>query len=109
MVCTSSQFTYLGLLALLEERILTRLAGSLVLGEVAVGADLLQDLLVDSLEVDLGGGSDNVSGIYPSQRNAIDFEGTGDEENTLRKVLKENDTLAAETTSEEDNDGAGLQ
>jgi hypothetical protein len=101
--------TYLGLLALLEERVLTRLVGGLVLGEVAVLADLVQDLRVNALQVNGGGGSDDISGIYPSQRNAVNFEGTGDEEDTLRKVLKENDTLAAETTSEEDNDGSRLE
>jgi hypothetical protein len=101
--------TYLGLLALLEERVLTRLVGGLVLGEVAVCADLVQNLRVDALQVDRGGGSDDISGVYPSQRNAVNFEGTGDEEDTLGKVLEENDTLATETTSEEDNDGTGLK
>jgi len=103
------QWTYLRLLALLEERILTRLVGGLVLGEVAVLADLVYDLLVDTLQINLGGGSDNISCVYPSQRNAVDFERTGDEEDTLGKVLEENDTLAAETTSEEDDDGTGLE
>jgi hypothetical protein len=99
--------TYLRLLALLEERILTRLVGGLVLGEVAVLADLIQNLRVDALQVDGGGGCDDIAGVDPSQRNAVDFERTGDKENTLGKVLQENDTLAAETTSEEDNDGTG--
>jgi hypothetical protein len=83
--------------------------GSLVLGEVAILADLVQDLRVNALQVNRSRGRDNVSGVYPSQRNAVDFEGTGDEEHTLRKVLKEDNTLAAETTSEEDNDGSGLE
>lgn len=82
---------------------------SLVLGEVAILADLVQDLGVDTLQVNGSGGSDDISGVYPSQRNAVDFEGTGDEEDTLGKVLEENDTLAAETTGEEDDDGAGLE
>ena len=106
---TSGGCTYLGLLALLEERILTRLVGSLVLGEVAVLADLVQNLGVNALQVNGGGGSDDISGVYPSQRNAVDFEGTGDEEDTLGKVLEEDDTLAAEATSEEDDDGTGLE
>jgi hypothetical protein len=83
--------------------------GGLVLGEVAVLADLVQDLGVNALQVNRGGGSDDISGVYPSQRNAVNFEGTGDEENTLGEVLEENDALAAETTSEEDNDGTGLE
>jgi hypothetical protein len=101
--------TYLGLLALLEERVLTGLVGRLVLGEVAVLANLVQNLRVDTLQVDRGRGSDHISGVYPSQRNAVDFERSGDKEDTLGKVLEENDTLAAETTSEEDDDGSGLE
>jgi hypothetical protein len=101
--------TYLGLLALLEERVLTRLVGGLVLGEVTVLADLVQNLRVDALQVDRGRGSDDISGVYPSQRNAVDFEGSGDKEDTLGEVLEEDNTLAAETTSEEDDDGAGLE
>jgi hypothetical protein len=83
--------------------------GGLVLGEVTVLANLVQNLGVNALQVNVGGGSDDISGVYPSQRNAVNFEGTGNEEDTLREVLQENDTLAAETTSKEDNDGAGLE
>ena len=100
---------YLGLLALLEESVLARLVCGLVLGEVALLGGLLQDTLVDTLDVDGGGGSNDIAGVYSSQRNAVNLEGTGDEENTLGKVLEENDTLAAETTSEEDDDGTGLE
>jgi hypothetical protein len=107
--CNAFHLTYLRLLALLEERVLTRLVSSLAVGEVAVLADLVQNLGVDALQVNRGGGGDNISGVYPSQRNAVDFEGTGDEEDTLGKVLEEDDTLAAETTGEEDDDGAGLE
>jgi hypothetical protein len=99
----------LGLLALLEESILARLVCGLVLGEVALLGSLLQDTLIDTLDVDGGRGSDDIAGVYSSQRNAVNLEGTGDEENTLGKVLEENDTLAAETTSEEDDDGTGLE
>lgn len=107
--CNAFHLTYLRLIALLEERVLTRLVGSLAVGEVTVLADLVQNLGVDARQVNRGGGSDNISGVYPSQRNAVDFEGTGDEEDTLGKVLEEDDTLAAETTGEEDDDGAGLE
>lgn len=100
---------YLGLLALLEESILARLVCGLVLGEVTLLGGLLQDSLVDTLDVDGGGGSDDIAGVYAAQRNAVNLEGTGDEENTLGKVLEDNDTLATETTSEEDDDGTGLE
>lgn len=81
----------------------------LVLGEVTVFANFVQDLLVYALQVNRGGGSDNISGIHPSEGNTIDFKGTGDEENTLGKVLEDDDTLAAEATSKEDYNGAGLE
>lgn len=100
---------YLGLLALLEECILTRLVGCLVLGEVTVLAGLLQNLLVNTLQVDRGGGSNDISCVDPSQGNTVDFERTSDEENTLGKVLEDDDALAAETTSEENDNGAGLE
>lgn len=83
--------------------------GGLILGEVAVLAGLLQNLLVNTLQIDRGGGSDDISGVHPSQGNTVDFERTSDEENTLGKVLENDDTLAAETTSEENNDGTGLE
>ena len=100
---------YLGLLALLEESILARLVCGLVLGEVTLLGGLLQDSLVDTLDVDGGGGSDDIAGVYAAQRNAVNLEGTGDEENTMGKVLEDNNTLATETTSEEDDDGTGLE
>jgi hypothetical protein len=53
------------------------------------------------------GCSDNVAGVNTAEGNTVDFEGTGNEENTLAEVLQENDALAAEATSEEDEDGAG--
>lgn len=101
--------THLRLLALLEERVLTRLASSLVLGEVAILADLLQNLSIHTLQINLGRSGDDISGIDPSEGNTVDFEGTSDEENTLGKVLKDDNTLATETTSEEDNDGTRLE
>ena len=103
------EIAYLGLLALLEESILARLVSGLVLGEVTILAGLLQDTLIDTLDVDSGRGSNNIASVYSSQRNAVNFEGTGDKEDTLGQVLEENDTLATETTSEEDDDGTGLE
>jgi hypothetical protein len=81
----------------------------LVLGEVALLRGLLQDTLINTLDVDGGGGSDDIAGVDTAQGNAVNLEGTGDEEDTLGKVLEDNDTLAAEATSEEDDDGTGLE
>lgn len=83
--------------------------GGLVLGEVAVLAGLLDDLLVYACKVDLGGGGDDIAGVYSAEGNTVNFEGTGNKENTLGKVLEDNDALAAEATSKEDDDGTGLE
>lgn len=101
--------THLGGLALLEESLLAGLLGGLVLGEVAGVAGLLQDGFVDTSNIHLGRGRNDVPGVHPSEGDAVDFEGTGDEEHTLLEVLQDDDTLAAEAASEEDDDGAGSE
>lgn len=101
--------TYLGLLALLEESLLGLLLGGLVLGEVILGGDLLKGLGVNSGDIDTGAGGDNVAGVDTAEGNTVDLEGAGDEEDTLVEVLEENDTLATEAASEEDQDGTGLE
>lgn len=99
--------TYLWFLALLEERLLARLLGDLVAGEVAGAGDLLNNLRVHTAHIDNSLGRDDISGVYSSERDSINLEGTGNEENALVEGLEENDTLAAEATSEEDENGAG--
>ena len=101
--------TYLGLLSLLEESLLGLLLGLLLLGEVVGGGDLLEGLLVNAADVEAGGGGDNVAGVNTADGDTVDLEGTGDEENTLVEVLEENDTLATEAASEEDQDGTRLE
>lgn len=101
--------THLRLLALLEESIFSRLLGRLVLGEEACLARLLHDTIIHTAQVHLSRCRDNISGVYPSQGDAIDFERAGDKENALVEVFEEDDTLTAEATSEEDDDGAGLE
>lgn len=108
-LCNALDAAYLGLLALLEESILSGLVRGLVLGEVTLLRGLLQNTLINTLDVDGGGGSNDIAGVYAAQGNAVNLEGTGDEENTLGKVLEDNDTLATEATSEEDDDGTGLE
>lgn len=78
--------------------------GSLLLVEVGV-VDLLIDF--DVRDVDLGRGGNDVSLVDTSDGNTVDLEGTSDEEKTRVELLKENDALATETTSEEDEDGTG--
>lgn len=101
--------TYLGLLSLLEESLLGLLLVDLLLGEVVGGGDLLEGLGVDTADVHLGAGGDHVAGVHTAEGNTVDLEGAGDEEDTLVEVLQEDNTLAAEATGEEDQNGTGLQ
>lgn len=101
--------THLGLLALLEESLLRLLLGLLLLGEVIGSSDLLEGLGVNTGDVDALGGGDHIAGVDTAEGNAVDLEGAGDEENTLVEVLEEDDTLATEAASEEDEDGTGLE
>lgn len=55
------------------------------------------------------GCGDDVSGVDSAQGNTVDLEGAGDQEDTLVEGLQENDALATEATSEEDQDGTGLE
>lgn len=106
----SGELLLLGLLTLLEESLLgTLLVGLLVAGEVLLVGDLLEGLVVEAAERNGGAGSDHVAGVDAAEGNAVDLEGTSDEEDTVVKGLEEDDTLAAETTSEEDEDSTGLE
>ena len=94
---------------MLEESILALLLLALLLGEVFGGGRLLKSLLVNTANVYTLAGGDHVAGVNSSEGNAIDLEGTGDKENTLVEVLEEDDTLATESTSEEDQNSTGLE
>lgn len=101
--------TYLGLLSLLEEGLFASLILGLLGGEVLGLGDLLDLGLVQTGDVHLVGGGDDVSGVDSSQRNAVDLEGAGDEEDTLVEGLEEDDALATEATSKDNQDGTGLK
>lgn len=101
--------TYLRLLALLEESLLAGLLGLLLPRKVLVVANLLERLAVEPADVNLGLGRDHVSCVDSSERDAVDLEGAGDQQETLCEGLEEHDALAAEAASQEDEDGAGLQ
>jgi hypothetical protein len=94
---------------LLEESLLAGLLLGLLGGEVLGLGDLVDLLEVKTADVDLVRGGDHVSGVDSSERDAVDLEGAGDEENTLVESLQEDDTLAAEAAGEEDQDGTGLE
>jgi hypothetical protein len=101
--------THLWLLSLLEESLLGLLLLSLLLGEVVGSSNLLEGSRVDTAEVNLAAGSNHVTSVHPSERDTVDLKGAGNEEDTLGEVLEENNALATETTSEEDQDGTRLE
>ena len=75
----SGDVSYLRLLSLLHERILTLLLPALLVpGEVFWASDLIQGLLVKSTDVDFRRCSDHVSSVHSSDGHSVDFEGTGD-------------------------------
>ena len=105
-----SVLSYLWFLSLLEERLAALgFLRLLLLGEVVWFRDSAYCLLVHSLEIYLGCSRDDISGINSSERNAIDFEGPGDEEGSFGKMFEEDDALAPETASEEDDNSARLE
>lgn len=52
------------------------------------------------------GGGDNVAGVDTADWDTVDLEWASDEEDTLVKVVQEDDALATETASEEDENGS---
>lgn len=98
------------LLTLLEESLLAALlVGLLVAGEVLLAGSLVNGRRVDALNWDGGLGGDHIAGVDAAERNPVDLEWSGNEENTLIEDLEEDDALATEAPSEEDEDGTGLE
>lgn len=85
---------------MLEELLLSFLLLALLPGEIFVSTYFVDLFLVNAGQIDFVGCGDDIAGIDSSQWYTIDFEWTGNEEDTLREVLEENHTLAAETTRE---------
>ncbi len=79
------------------------LLGSLLAGEVG-NVELLD---LDGLNVDTGGGGNDVTSVNSSKRNTVDLEGTRDKESRVLKSLEEDNSLTTETTSKNDQDGTG--
>ena len=74
------------------------LLGSLLAGEVG-NVELLD---LDGLNVDTGGGGNDVTSVNSSKRNTVDLEGTRDKESRVLKSLEEDNSLTTETTSKGD-------
>lgn len=109
MDCSDRIGSYLCLLSLLEESLLAGLLLGLLTNEVLGLGDLVDLGAVESGKVDLLGCGDDVSGVDPSQGNTVDLEGAGNEEDTLVEGLEEDDALATEATSQQDQNGTGLE
>jgi hypothetical protein len=74
---------------------------------------LEESLVAHGLDIDsggahLGGGSDGVNLIDASEGNSVDLAWAADEEESGLELLEEDNSLAAESSGGEDEDGAGL-
>lgn len=105
-LCSYMRKSYLWLLALLEELGLASLLGGTLASEVLLAGDLLDLLGINTGDIDLVGGGDNVAGVDAADWDTVDLEWASDEEDTLVKVVQEDDALATETASEEDENGS---
>lgn len=92
------------LLDLVEESLLGLLVlalGALEVFVIKLGVEL------NSGDIDLGGGGNDVSLVDTAEGNTVDLEGSVHEEETGSELLEENNPSAAEATGEEDQHGAG--
>ena len=97
-------------LALVEEGVLAALLVRLLVPRKVLWlADLLYRLRVDAVDSNRGRSGDDIASVDASDRYAVDFEGAGYEENALVEDFEEDDTLAAEATGEQDEDGTRLE
>jgi hypothetical protein len=90
---------------LLEELLLALLLFAPLPCEVLVTGYFIDLSLVNAREVNFVRCGNDISSIDSPERDAIDLEWTSNEENALIKNLQENDTLASETASEENENG----
>ena len=99
-LCTFSRDFLLG--SLLEEASSSGLALSLSESFVSDAINF------DTGSADLGGGGDSVNLIDASEWNSIDLVWSTNEKQTGLKLLKENNSLAAESSSGENENAASL-
>ena len=101
-----SHSAHLWFLSLLEECLLSLLLLTSLPCKVFRLSYLINLLLINTGQIDFVRCSDDIAGIDTAERNTVDLEWASDEENTLFEGFQENDTLATETTSEEDENSA---
>lgn len=88
-----------------EELLLVALVWCLLPGEVGV-VNLAH---INTRDVDLGGGSNDISGVDSPEGNTVDLEWSGNKENTLTEALQVYNTLSTESTGEDDDDSSRLE
>lgn len=94
------------LLSISEELLLSSsLLGSLLTGKVS-HVELVD---VNTLQGHTSGGSNNITGVNSSERNTVHLEGTRHKQSVVLKSLEEHNTLASESTGEDDQDSARNQ
>ena len=64
------------------------------------------DRYLGSINVDLGGGGNDVGLVDTLQGDTVDLEGTRDEQQTRLELLQEDNTLATVTAGQEDEDSS---
>jgi hypothetical protein len=92
------------LLVVAEELVLLALLAGLRLGEVGVVNGLGNG---DTSKVYLGRGSNDVGLTDSSKGNTVEPERSADEQKSAVQLLQENDPLAPESSSQQDQDGTG--
>ena len=97
---------HLWLLSLLEECLLSLLLLAGLSCKIFGLSYFINLFLINTRQVDLVRCGDNIAGIDTAERDTVDLEWSSDKENTLFEGLQENNALATETTSEEDENGA---
>jgi hypothetical protein len=60
-----------------------------------------------SIELDLGGGGNDVGLVDALEGDTVDLEGAGDEQQARLELLQEDNALATEATGQKDKDGTG--
>jgi hypothetical protein len=92
------------LLVVAEKLVLLALLAGLRLGEVGVVNGLGNG---DTSKVYLGRGSNDVGLTDSSKGNTVEPERSADEQKSAVQLLQENDPLAPESSSQQDQDGTG--
>jgi len=93
------------LLLTLEESLLS---GGLLGGLGASKVGIVQlSINLGGIELNLGGGGNDVGLVDTLEGNTVDLEGAGDEQQARLELLQEDNALATVATGQEDEDGSG--